>query len=208
DRQLPFTITTLAAALAAMPLPSHATYTASCRSEGDVLNCTLSGEYSNPIEDSWPAIPVPHVVYSTTADINIYANQSTATGLPVLAPGGNGNGSHPTGGDTQGIVFTNTGNITLQNANSQGIDGDFYGLNVQQQGGDALSHDHSGDNGGVAGRDLDQIVSLTNQGAINLNLPYSKVLNGNGAALSAISKGGKGAPGTNGNGGAGGQSVG
>src|SRR5690606_10841973 len=43
---------------------------------------------------------------------------------------------------------------------------------------------------------------------INLNLPYSKVLNGNGAALSAISKGGKGAPGTNGNGGAGGQSVG
>src|SRR5690606_35595892 len=97
--------------------------------------------------------------------------------------------------------------ITLQSYNLV-LDGEFYGLNARQQGGNAVSDHSDGGNGGVAGSNLDQIVSVTNEGDIRLEMDGLPLMHGSGAAISAVSKGGVGAAASNGQGGAGGQAVG
>src|SRR5690606_11582658 len=102
----------------------------------------------------------------------------------------------------------NSGNITLQSSSGITFNGEFYGLNARQQGGNAISEHSDGGNGGVAGRKLDQIVSLTNHADIHLDVQGLSLMHGSGAAISAVSTGGVGAGASNGNGGAGGQAVG
>lgn len=207
ERRLPFPVSTLAVALAAALFPQPA-MTADCSDSNGVRTCTLQGEYSASLEAFWAGMPVPPTDFSSTATITVTPSPSTQGGLSVAVQGSNGNSSRLTGGDTQGLTLTNSGAITLRSGSPVALSGEFYGLSARQQGGDAVSHNSDGGNGGVAGQHPGQIVSVSNQGDITVDLRGSTLMHGNGAALSAVSQGGRGAVASNGEGGAGGQAVG
>src|SRR5690606_34970583 len=121
-------------------------------------------------------------VFTSTAVITATPSASTEGGLHVVVQGVNGSSSNLTGGDTQGLTLTNSGNITLQSSSAVTFNGEFYGLNARQQGGNAISDHSDGGNGGVAGRKLDQIVSLTNHADIHLDVQGLSLMHGSGAA--------------------------
>lgn len=207
DRRLPCPASTLVAALATAFLPSPSS-AANCSDNSGVTTCTLSGTYSVAQPYWMGASPVNPTEFTSSAVITATPSSSTEGGLQVVVQGGNGNSSNLTGGDTQGLTLTNSGNITLQSSSGITFNGEFYGLNARQQGGNAISEHSDGGNGGVAGRKLDQIVSLTNHADIHLDVQGLSLMHGSGAAISAVSKGGVGAVASNGKGGAGGQAVG
>jgi hypothetical protein len=130
---------------------------------------------------------------TSSADIEIAVDPSTQYALQILSTGADGNPNGTlTGGDTQGLTTTNTGNLTLQGPFIT-TDEPLFGFIAQMNGGNAASTSdgENGGNGGVAGRTLSQIVSVTNSGGISINLPGALV--GGGAALAGWSQGGMGA---------------
>lgn len=211
DRQFPTVLTALSAAIAGALLSATASGQTTLPCSGSAaLNCSVSGTYSQEIfiHPTGNNSPVPMMTVGATADITVAVQASTTAALKILSFGDNGNPSGTlTGGDTQGLTVTNSGNLTLQGS-STAISGDFYGLFAQMLGGNGVSSSdgHDGGNGGVAGRSSAQILSLTNSGAITMTMPSVSVTQG--AALSALSEGGVGGETSEGSGGAGGQSMG
>jgi hypothetical protein len=211
DRQFPTVLTALSAAIAGALLSATASGQTTLPCSGSTaLNCQVSGTYSQEIfvHPTGNNSPVPTMTVGATADITVSVQASTTAALKILSFGDNGNPSGTlTGGDTQGLTVTNSGNLTLQGS-STAISGDFYGLFAQMLGGNGVSSSdgHDGGNGGVAGRSPAQILSLTNSGAITMTMPSVSVTQG--AALSALSEGGVGGETSEGSGGAGGQSMG
>ncbi len=206
DRQIPSQLTALAAAIAATLLPAAAlSQQTLC---GGELSCTIAGQYSDEVVVTQiDGSELPPMSVDSSADITVTINPSTSGALRIFALGANSTNSSLSGADTQGLTVTNTGDLVVQGSPTS-LSGEFYGLYARMQGGNATSNGHDGGNGGVAGRSLDQIVSLTNHGNVTVNLPGSTVSNGLGAAISAISKGGAGGVATHGGGGAGGQATG
>lgn len=211
DRTFPSKRTALSAAIASALFSATAVgqITVPCAGSS-ALTCTVSGPYSEEVfvNPQGNNSPVPPMTVNATSDITVSVQAATTAALKVLSTGqqGSSNGSL-TGGDTQGLTVTNSGNLTLQ-GNAITVSGDFYGLYAQMMGGNGVSTSNGDDggNGGVAGRSLDQILSLTNTGSINMNLTNVNVPSG--AILGALSSGGVGGETTDGSGGAGGQSVG
>ncbi len=210
DRQFPSMLTVLSTAIAGALFSASAASQAQPCSGSSGLNCSISGTYSEAVlvEPTGNNSPVPAMTVGSTAAITVSVQASTSAALQILSLGNNGNsGGSLTGGDTQGLTITNSGNLTLQSG-STAVGGALYGLFAQMRGGDGVSSSdgHDGGNGGVAGQSSGQILSLKNSGSITLNLPGTSVPTG--AALSAISEGGGGGATTHGSGGAGGQSMG
>ncbi|MFC4275659.1 autotransporter outer membrane beta-barrel domain-containing protein [Achromobacter aloeverae] len=175
-------------------------------STGNIYTDTLVMQADNTFN------PIPHVTASSTGSITVTMGSSTKAALEVLsiANGGDPSGNL-TGVDTQGMTVTNQGALTLVPPTSSIVtNGTVYGLFAQMLGGNAASSSDQkyGGNGGVAGQSPSEILSVTNNGNITMNLPG--VTSQGGAAVGAFSAGGAGAGTTDDHnqGGAGGQSAG
>ncbi|WP_233238820.1 autotransporter outer membrane beta-barrel domain-containing protein [Bordetella sp. LUAb4] len=207
-------MTTLSAAIAGALLGGAAAgQTINCGGNSSGLSCNTSGTLSQPvIMQAGSYDPVPPMNASSSADITATVGASTKAALQVLAIGSGGDPSGTlTGTDTQGLTVTNTGNLTLTSAGTSiATDSTLYGLFAQMLAGTAASSSDGdyGGNGGVAGRSVNQILSLTNHGDISMTLPG--VTAKGGAALAAFSQGGEGGTTTDDHNpsGAGGQSAG
>jgi len=213
NRRVSLHLTTLSAALAGVLLGNGASgQTIPCGGDGNGYSCSVSGTQSSPVilqADS--ANPIPPLQANSSANITATVNPSTKAALQVLSISSSGNpDGNWTGTDIEGVTITNTGNLTLQSQGAIVTDGTLYGLFGQMLAGNGVSSSDgdNGGNGGVAGRSVNQILSLTNSGDISMNLPGVTVAGG--AGLAAFSQGGEGGTTSDDHNpaGAGGQSVG
>ena len=216
NRPFPFSLTSLAAAIAGALLSSAASgqTTLSCPVQGNNnVSCTFTGtNYSETVTIQAPAasdVSRGAMYVTTNFIVNATIASDTQAGLLIQAIAANGSSSEPyDGSDAVNLTPNTSGSITLSGG-AMTTSGPVYGLLAQMRGGNAAtsSDGETGGSGGVSG--TENIVYLANQASVDMTGLSQTVIQG-GAGVAATSQGGNGS-GTSGDhnpSGAGGQSAG
>ncbi|MFI0849338.1 beta strand repeat-containing protein, partial [Mesorhizobium sp. IMUNJ 23232] len=163
----------------------------SCGMQGSVYTCTYSGNtyaynffYANA--DAPDAVPM---TVTSTGDITMAVQPGQGDTLNFGAFGFSQ--TNKSGGNTQGLQFTNSGSLTLTAGASWG--NNTYGIQATQIAG---SGDNGGSSGSLSGSGVPAGITINNSGTIDLELSGIQV--GGGAAISGFDSGGNGVSGGSG----------
>jgi len=184
--------------------PAQAAAQYSCSNDGSFYTCNIAaGSYSSAISigESNPQ-GLPFQVFAA-GTMTVAASDQQNAALSFTNDAAWGTSSQSQGAGADGLIINNTGSITLT-PDQNPIATYFFGLYSRMTGGQGYAG-NPGKNQTLNGGNTAQL-SLTNSGAITIDLPNVQIVSG--GALYALSQGGSG--GSNGSeiGGAGGTSGG